>query len=42
MATVLSTFIQNNKSKQYNATIEYDDETGFVKDILLTMIEKKK
>ena len=40
-ATTLSTFIENNKGRTYNATIEYDDTTGLVRDILLTLEEKK-
>ncbi len=42
MATTLTTFIENNKSRKYNATIEYNNETGLISDILLTIIETER
>lgn len=40
LATTLSSFIEENKNMIYNAKVEYDEETGLVSDILLTMLEK--
>ena len=40
VATTLSTFIEENKNKIYNAKVEYDAQTGLVSHIVLTMLEK--
>lgn len=40
VATTLSSFVEQNKNKNYSAKVEYDEETGLVSDILLTMLEK--
>lgn len=40
VATTLSAFIEENKNREYNVKVEYDEETGLVSDILLTMLEK--
>lgn len=40
VATTLSAFIEQNKNKKYNAKVEYDETTGLVSDILLTMLKK--
>ena len=37
----IKSFIEDNNNTQYNATVEYDDETGLVSDILLTIVEKQ-
>lgn len=39
-ATTLSSFIENNKSRKYNVKVEYEEATGLVKDMVLTMLEK--
>ena len=36
----LKNFIEENKDKAYNVTIEYDETTGLVSDLLLTILEK--
>ncbi len=36
----LTSFIQNNKSKNYSAKIQYNKETGLVDSILLTLLEQ--
>ena len=41
MATILSTFIEGIGDRQYNVAIEYDEQTGLVSDILLTMLPKQ-
>lgn len=41
MAQTLTNFVENNKDKKYNATIEYDEQTGLVKYIVLTIVEKQ-
>ena len=38
--TKLSNFIEENRNKKYNVTIEYDEETGLVNAILLTILER--
>ena len=38
--STLTSFIEGNTNKKYNAKVEYDEETGLVSDILLTMLEK--
>ncbi len=40
VATTLSSFIENNKNRKYDVKVEYDEATGLVSDILLTMLEK--
>lgn len=39
VANTLSTFIEKNKNKKYNAKVEYDATTGLVSNIILTMLE---
>ncbi len=36
----LKNFIEENQDKIYNVTIEYDETTGLVSDLLLTILEK--
>lgn len=38
IATALSSFIEENKNRKYNVKVEYNEETGLVSDILLTML----
>lgn len=40
VATTLSSFIEQRKNKRYDAKVEYDEMTGLISDILLTMLEK--
>ena len=40
IANNISSFIEENKNKKYNAKVEYDEETGLVSDILLIMLEE--
>lgn len=40
IATTLNAFIENNKNKKYNVKVEYDEETGLVSGIILTIVEK--
>ncbi len=40
VANTMRSFIEENKSRKYNAKVEYDEETGLVCDILLTLLEK--
>lgn len=40
LVNTISSFIEENKNRKYNAKVEYDEETGLVSDILLTMLEK--
>lgn len=40
IANNISSFIEENKTRKYNAKVEYDEETGLVSDILLIMLEK--
>lgn len=40
VASTLSTFIEKDKNKNYNAKVEYDETTGLASDILLTMLEE--
>lgn len=41
VTTTLSSFIEERKDKRYNVKVEYDEITGLVSDILLTMLEKR-
>lgn len=38
IATTISTFIENNKDKKYNAKIKYDEETGLANSIIITIV----
>ena len=40
LITILNDYIESNKTKKYNVTIEYDEQTKLVSDILLTILEK--
>ena len=40
LITTLNNYIESNKTKKYNVTIEYDEQTKLVSDILLTILEK--
>lgn len=42
IAIMLSSFIEKNKNKKYNAKVEYDEQTGLVKDIVLTMLQESR
>ena len=39
VATTISTFIEQNKNKDYNVRVEYDEETKLVCKIILTIVE---
>ncbi len=39
VATVLSSFIEENKNRKYDARVEYEVETGLASEIVLTMVE---
>lgn len=41
IANTLTTFIEENKNKDYNVDIEYDDETGLINYIVLTIVTKQ-
>lgn len=41
IVNTLTTFIEENKNRDYNVDIEYDDETGLVNYIVLTIVTKK-
>lgn len=38
IATILSSFMEENKNKTYDVKVEYDEETGLVSDIVLIML----
>ncbi len=38
--TTLKSFIEERKNRRYNVKVEYDETTGLVSDIILTMLEK--
>ena len=40
IVNTLTSFIEENKNKKYTVKVEYDETTGLVKDILLTMLTK--
>lgn len=40
IVVTLNEFIEKNTSRRYSATVEYDEETQLVKDILLEIVEK--
>lgn len=40
MVTTLTSFIEENKNRKYNVKVEYDEETGLVSDLLITILEK--
>ncbi len=40
VANTMRSFIEENKNRKYNAKVEYDEGTGLVCDILLTLLEK--
>ncbi len=40
VVTTLSSFFEQRKNNKYNAKVEYDETTGLISDILLTMLEK--
>lgn len=40
VATTLSSFIEQHKNNKYNTKVEYDETTGLINDILLTILEK--
>lgn len=42
VATSLISFVEKNQNKKYNAKVEYDEQTGLVKDIVLTMIQESR
>jgi len=41
VAETLTTFIEENKNRKYDAKVEYDEATGLVSDIVLIMREDK-
>ncbi|MCI8470731.1 MAG: hypothetical protein HFJ35_04535 [Clostridia bacterium] len=41
IVSTLTTFIEGDKNRKYNAKIEYDEETGLVSDIILSIVEKQ-
>ena len=40
VVTTLTSFIEENKNRKYNVKVEYDQTTGLVNGIILTMLEK--
>lgn len=40
LGNALENFIQNNKDKKYNIEVEYDEETGLVKYIIMTIFKE--
>lgn len=40
IVTTLTSFIEENKNRKYNAKVEYDESTGLVNGILLNMLER--
>lgn len=40
LVTTISSFIEQNKNKKYNVKIEYEETTGLVNYIVLTMLER--
>lgn len=40
VTTVLKSFIEENKNEEYSTRVEYDEETGLVSSIILTMLEE--
>ena len=39
--TTITNFVENNTDKTYSVKIEYDEATGLVSDLLLTIEEKE-
>ena len=37
---VLKKFLQDNKSRKYSVSVEYDNETGLVNNLMLTLLER--
>lgn len=42
LGTTLQEFIKKDKNKNYNVKLEYDNETGLVKYVVLTIVEKSR
>lgn len=42
VATNLISFIEKNESRKYNAKVEYNEETGLVEDIVLTILQERR
>lgn len=42
VASNLISFVEKNENGKYNAKVEYDEETGLVKDIVLTMLQERR
>lgn len=42
IVTTLTTFIEGDKNRKYNAKIEYNQETNLVSDIVLSIVEKQQ
>ena len=40
VANTLTSFIEENKNRKFNTKVEYDEETGLVINILLTILER--
>ena len=40
VTTTLKNFIEQNKDKTYNVTVEYDKTTGLVSDLLVSIFDK--
>ena len=40
VVTTLTSFIEENKNRQYNVKVEYDQTTGLVNGVILSMLEK--
>ena len=40
LAEVLENFVQNDKNRKYNISVEYDEETGLVKYIIMTIFKE--
>lgn len=40
LAEVLENFVQNDKNRKYNISVEYDEDTGLVKYIIMTIFKE--
>ena len=40
LVKALEGFIKNNDNRKYNAKVEYDEETGLVKYVILTIVDE--
>ena len=40
LGKVLEDFVQKDKNRKYNISVEYDEETGLVKYIIMTIFKE--